>query len=111
MLIKKIKGVVFMSSILGKCSFLKSCEDKSYSFEYENCPRMLSESDKRLLLDSLSGKLIDFGTTLERFLSDDSFSAIDVDSYFYMYYRKMDCLLYWADVHLEQMKHSDELHD
>ena len=100
-----------MSSILGKCSFLKSCEDKSYSFEYENCPRMLSESDKRLLLDSLSGKLIDFGTTLERFLSDDSFSAIDVDSYFYMYYRKMDCLLYWADVHLEQMKHSDELHD
>lgn len=92
-----------MSSILGQCEFLKKSEDKRICYEYENCPRMLSNDDKRVLLDSLSGKIKDFGESLENFLLNSEFDKIDLDSYFYAYYRKFDCLLYWADIHLHQI--------
>lgn len=75
----------------GMCHYLIDNEDKVGFDEVAYCPRMLNEGEKRILLDALSGRIMEMGQNLEEFLMhhDD----VDMSYYYDCYYRKLSVLI------------------
>jgi hypothetical protein len=80
------------------CQYLIDNENKVGFDEVAYCPRLLNESEKRILLDALSGRIMEMGQNLEEFLMhhDD----VDMSYYYDCYYRKLSVLIRDADAAL-----------
>lgn len=72
---------------LGRCEYLLEHDGQDLFDEVAYCPRMLNEHEKRLLLDDLSGRIIEFGENLELFLLE--YTDVDMQSYYDRFYRKL----------------------
>lgn len=72
---------------LGKCLYLQEHDGEDFFDEVAYCPRMLNEHEKRLLLDDLSERIIEFGENLGLFLLDNT--EVDMCSYYDRFYRKL----------------------
>lgn len=93
-----------MSKYYGMCDLLKSHEKEENFCEIDYCPRVLAEDEMRLLLNYLADKMRTYADDLQQFLNNSEFDEIKVYDYFYLYYRRIDIYLYWANIHLKQIK-------
>lgn len=76
---------------IGKCEYLIEHEGEDLFDEIAFCPRMLNEREKRLLLDDLAERIIDYGENLVLFLLDNP--DVDMESYYDRYYRRLSSLI------------------
>ena len=79
----------------GMCQYLIDNENELGFDSVAYCPRLLNESEKRILLDALSERIMEMGQNLSEFLMhhDD----VNMSYYYDCYYRKLSVLIRDAD--------------